>query len=302
MRIFALCLVKDESDVIAQTLRAAATWSDAIYVFDNGSTDSTWATVRELALTQPGIVPDRQDSSPYDPSLRRLLFEAHREDAAEGDWWCILDADEFYIDDPRTFLASVPSRFDEVWAASFEYYFTEKDVERYERDPALYADDVPVEQKLRYYLNNWSEPRFFRHQRDLVWRQSDVPEDLGPAYPLRIRLKHFQYRSPHQIQKRVKTRLEPMARGRFVHEMLPAWKQAVPAFRSTDFAASDLRHAPQTWKDRVVDSSLLIEDLPGRDYVVTEDTLPAIPLARPAWLAWLRKRVRPIRRKIRSFS
>jgi len=296
MKIYSLCLVKDECDVIAQTLTAAAAWSEAIYVFDNGSTDGTWATVLELARTHTQIVPDRQNSTPYSPNLRRELFETHRKEAAEGDWWCSLDADEFYIDDPFVFLASVPSRFDEIWAASFEYYFTEKDADRYEDDPTLYGDEVPVEQKLRYYVNNWSEPRFFRYRHRLIWRQGAWPERLGRVYPVRIRLKHFQYRSPQQIQKRLSTRLEPMARGRFLHEMLPDWKEAVLNFRSTDFSTSDAQHVPQTWRDRVMDSSLLIEDTPGNDYVVNEDVLPPIPRPRPRWLTWLARKVRPMMR------
>lgn len=298
VKIFGLCLVKDESDVIAQTLTAAAAWSDAIYVFDNGSTDGTWDTVLELAKTRPQVVPDRQDSTPYSPNLRRTIFDGHRHEAEEGDWFCSLDADEFYIDDPRVFLADVPSRFDEVWAASFEFYFTEKDAERYESDPTLYGDDVPVERKLRYYVNNWSEPRFFRYRRGLVWRSGAWPERLGPAYPVRIRLKHFQYRSPQQIQKRLSTRLEAMGRGRFLHEMLPHWTEAVASFRATDFSASDLQHVPRTWRDRIVDSALLIEDVPGGDYVVDESALPPIPRARPAWLAWLGRKAEPLRRRV----
>ena len=300
MRIFALCLARDEADVITQTLTAAATWSDAVYVFDNGSEDGTWEAVLDLAATDSRIVPDRRDSTPYSPNLRRVLFEAHRANATDGDWWCVLDADEFYIDDPRAFLAHVPRRFDEVWAASFEYYFTEKDVARYTRDPTLYGDDVPVEQKLRYYLNNWSEPRFFRYARGLVWAKGAWPVRLGPAYPRRIRLKHFQYRSPAQIEKRIRIRRDAMERGRFLHEMLPDWTEAVPAFRSTDFTTSDVRNVPEDWTARVVDSTLLLEDRLGTDYVVDEAALPSIPRARSPWLAWVEKPVRRVRRLLLS--
>jgi glycosyltransferase involved in cell wall biosynthesis len=299
MNIFSMCLVKDEADVIAQTLRAACEWSERIYIFDNGSRDGTWEIVLDLAKERPQIYPDRQDSTPYSPDLRRLLFDAHGHETASGDWWCSLDADEFYIDDPRVFLASVPARFDEVWAASFEYYFTDKDAERYEREPELYGDDVPVDRKLHYYANNWSEPRFFRYRNRLRWPTGAWPERLGPAYPKRIRLKHYQYRSPHQMQKRLDTRVEAMARGRFLHEMLPQWNDAVPSFRTADFSASDLRHVPRSWRDRVVDSSLLIEDRPGGEYLVNESALPPIPRARPRWVSWIGRKAEPLRRRLR---
>lgn len=49
MKIHSICLVKNESDIIAQTLKAAVNWSDFIYVYDNGSTDGTWEKVISLS-------------------------------------------------------------------------------------------------------------------------------------------------------------------------------------------------------------------------------------------------------------
>jgi Glycosyl transferase family 2 len=296
VRIHGLCLVKNAADVIAQSLTAAAGWCDAIYVWDNGSTDGTWEKVQALAGEHPQIVPDRQDPQPFRKTLRRELFEAHRHDACDGDWWCLLDADEFYIDDPKTFLAGVRRDYDEVWAASFEYYFTERDAARYAEDPSRYGDDVPVERKLRFYLNNWSEPRFFRFRTGLLWRTGAWPEDLGPPSPRRIRLKHFQYRSPRQIETRLATRLEAIGRGHFAHEGLPAWKGAVSTVGHADFSASAPENAGRSWEERVVDSSLLIEDTGDGDYVIDEASLPSIPPARPAWVRWLRRRARPLKR------
>lgn len=296
MKIRGLCIVKNEADVIAQSLSAAAEWCAAVHVWDNGSTDGTWETVLALSRTLPSVVPDRQDLRPFDEALRGELFADHRAEAAEGDWWCVLDADEFYIDDPRSFLTSVPPKFDEVWAASFEYYFTDKDVARFEEDPSAYADDVPVERKLRFYVNNWSEPRFFRLSKRLLWEKGAWPQNLGPAYPRRIRLKHFQYRSPQQIEKRLETRAEPVGRGHFPHEGLPQWKTAMLDAGNADYRASAPVHAAQRWTDRVLDSAALIEDTPGADYVVVEEALPRIPPARPAWIRWLRRRARPLKR------
>jgi glycosyltransferase involved in cell wall biosynthesis len=278
MRIHGMTLVKNESDVIGQSLVAATAWADFIYVYDNGSDDGTWEIVRDLAATHPQIVPYKQEATPFGEFLRGELFQRYR--GTPGDWWCTLDADEFYVDDPRRFLTSVPERFGEVWSASFEYYFTDVDVARYEEDPAAYADDVPVGDRCRYYINNWSEPRFFRDTDRVVWDEDAWPEGLGPAYPERIRLKHYQYRSPQQIQRRIESRRD--APNSFGHELLPDWKQAILRPLEIDFAAADAAYAPTTWRDRIVEASLLTED--RGEYVVDEAGLPPIPRARPAWV------------------
>jgi hypothetical protein len=297
MRIHAMALIKNESDVIGQSLVAATGWADSIYVYDNGSDDGTWEIVHELATAHPQIVPFKQDRTPYRQSHRRELFERFRGDS--GDWWGILDADEFYIDDPRHFLAGVPERYGEVWSASFEYYFTDVDAARYEKEPAAYGDDVPVGDKCRHYINNWSEPRFFRDNERVVWPEGDgSPEELGPAYPGRIRLKHYQYRSPQQIQRRIDSRREALERGSFLHEMIPDWKHAILRPLDIDFSAADPSYAPTTWRDRVVDASLLTED--RGEYVVDEAALPKIPRAWPAWVRALRARARRAKHFLRG--
>ena len=295
MRIHAMALVKNEADVIGQSLTAAAAWADVIYVYDNASDDGTWEIVNDLAATHPNVVPAIRDATPYRQSHRRRLFERYR--GAPGDWWGILDADELYIDDPRSFLASVPSRFGEVWSASFEYYFTDLDEARYEADPAAYADDVPVEEKCRYYINNWSELRFFRDTERVQWEEDDgSPEGLGPVYPGRIRLKHYQYRSPQQIQRRIDSRRDALERGSFMHEMLPDWKRAILRPLDVDFSTAHPSHAPSTWRDRVVEATLLTED--RGEYVVDEAALPPIPRAWPSWVRALRARARRVQQLV----
>jgi glycosyltransferase involved in cell wall biosynthesis len=240
MQIHGMCLVKNESDIISQCLRAATAWCDLIYVFDNGSEDGTWELVRQLAEKYPQIVLYKQDGKPFTDGLRAEIFNHFRDRSSEGDWWCRLDADEFYVDDPRTFLAKVPNEYKVVWSASLNYYFTDKDSELYRQQPSLYADDVPVEEKCRYYLNHWSEPRFFRDTKGLVWRDGGWPQAVlkWPVYGARILVKHFEYRSPEQIEKRLQTRR--------------------PAIT-------------------VVDSSKLNYDAFDRRYVINEDLMPPLP-------------------------
>jgi glycosyltransferase involved in cell wall biosynthesis len=295
VKIRGLCIVRDEADIIGQTLRAASEWCDAIYVLDNGSDDGTWELVQTLAEELP-VVPHARDPRPFSDDLRGDVFRAHRHESAIGDWWCIVDADEQYIDDPRDFLAGVPRRFDQVWSASFEYYLTDLDVARYREDAAHYGDDVPVEQKCRYYLNNWSERRFFRHTRGLLWTEGDWPERLGSVFKRRIRLKHFQYRSPQQIQRRIDTRRDALRHGRFLHEGLPNWADAMIDPTQVDFARSNSAFAPSSWTERVLDHRLLLEDTGDGPYEIDEPKLPPIPRAWPAWARRLRRLGRQLRR------
>ncbi|HEY9707842.1 MAG TPA: glycosyltransferase family 2 protein [Oculatellaceae cyanobacterium] len=280
MKIHAMCLVKNESDIIAQTLIAATSWCDFIYVFDNGSTDTTWEKVLSLSKSYEQIIPYKQDNCPFDDSLRSQMFNHYRATFNDGDWCSRLDADEIYIDDPRLFLAKVPAKYEVVCAAMFNYYFTDKDLERYKKEPSLYADDVPVEQKCRYYQNKFSEIRFFRYRKDLVWREKaecliwsdykDWPLSLtGDAYPVRIWLKNYQYRSPQQIQKRIDTRRGLTSRGLFPQEMEYQWTQWQ---KFTTNVLSEDRF--WSWKSRIVEADTLDYDAHDRRFILREDLMP----------------------------
>lgn len=277
---FAMCLVKNEADIICQCLTAASKWCDAIYVLDNGSEDDTWQRVLGLAGELDTVVPFRRDPQPFRDALRGEIFEHYKHRSREGDWWCRLDADEFYIDDPRLFLGSVPLQYDLIWSASFQYYFTEKDLVRYRLTPDSLTENVPVEEKCKYYLNNWSEPRFFRFRDDLNSTDSAWPRALRLSFPRRIRLKHFQYRSPEQIQKRLITRREAMKRGMFDHERVPDWSTRLGRHRSL-LIGSRRNYYPTSWEERIADSSALIFDDGNAGYEINEQALP--PIRNPRW-------------------
>jgi hypothetical protein len=213
MKIFGNCLVKNEADMIEETLRHAARWCDRIFVFDNGSTDGTWEKVLQLAQKEPRIVPFKSEAVPYRDSLRMDTFNRFRQECAPGDWWCKLDADELYHDDPRAFLAGVPKRDHVVWGVNFQFYFTDADAARYADDPRSYPPHTPAEASLRHYRCEYSEVRFYRHRPGLSWTHGSAPRHLGVVHPRRIRFKHYQYRSPAQIELRLRTRQQAIASG-----------------------------------------------------------------------------------------
>jgi glycosyltransferase involved in cell wall biosynthesis len=305
MMIRALCVVKDEADVLGQTLISALRWCDEILVLDNGSTDGSWELVLALAAGQPKIVPIGRDRRPFFDDIRIELFRARVDAAQEGDWWCRLDADEFYVDDPRTILAVVPDADFSVWSASLSYYFTDVDAARYLEDPGAFDDDISVEDKCRYYINHWSEPRFFRQVPRLSWRVGDggFPQTLWdrPVSKRRILLKHFAYRSPAQIQRRLDARRVSLAEHpEFSHEAVVDWADAVAGIRRTGrFSGTAGVAIPDSWTSRVVTAAALDFDAHDGTYVVNEGIMPPLPEPRSG-VSRLGSRVRSFGRRVRA--
>lgn len=218
MKLYAICLVKNEDDVIAQTLTHACQYCDKIFVIDNGSTDRTWDIVQELAKSRPAIVAFARKLQPYDEGLRWLVYDAHHRELTDEDWWFILDGDELLAEDPRPVIEqAMKERADVIKAWQIQFYFTEKDYERWRAgrdDPSR-----PIMERRRYYCIDCQEPRLFRNQteRNAIFRQSKL---LTPTTPLgtsvlrskgkvcrrRILNRHYQYRDPVQIEKRLQLR------------------------------------------------------------------------------------------------
>ena len=292
MRIHGVMTAKNEADVIGNVLEAATRWCDFIYVYDNGSVDGTWDIVQDLARRHACILPVRRSDAPYTQLLRAEILGEFAERLRPGDWWCKLDADEIYIDRPRTFLERVPPEFDVIYGSSFQFYFTDRDLERWEREPEAYAASVPVEERLRWYRNNHSEPRFARLNRPENWRAGNPTGRR--TFPIRIWLKHYQYRSPEQIQRRIEDRLEVARRGAgFRHEGMAGWG------RSLGVAAAAPREGLD-WRGRIVPAARLDFRADDDRWVSREAELRPLPL--PAFRedlrgGWARLKLRMERRR-----
>ncbi|MDS7915281.1 glycosyltransferase family 2 protein [Klebsiella pasteurii] len=215
-KIYALMTVKNEADIVIEALEHASLWADKIFVIDNNSSDSTFSLIREYANVNPKIIIWGQYGGAFYLGLRQVLFKDYREIAKEGDWWCRLDGDEFYIDDPRDFLSAIPDNFDHVYNASFQYYFTYDD---YINEKNSLSSEISVLKRLEWYKCNHSEIRFVKHTNLICWPQLlEWPCNLRYPYSKRIRLKHYQYRSINQIDARLALRNAPDSGTSFTHE------------------------------------------------------------------------------------
>jgi Glycosyl transferase family 2 len=273
MKIFSICCVRDENDIVGETLEAALSWSDKILVFDNGSVDGTWETVQAISRKYSKIEIVGHDNRTFTDELRGEIFETYRSIASPGDWWCRLDSDEIYIDDPVRFLAGVPDKYGFVLSATFNFYFTDLDLRSYEQNPSEWLAR-PAPERLKFYQNNWSEPRFVRHRNDLHWFGLVWPDNRGRTFPSRIRLRHFPYRSPAQISSRLEIRQRQPAL--FKHEanrslakgMRPDWSDQyvkTPVFETA------------SWQDRVTKAAECDVDLGDGTLVSRNELMPPLP-------------------------
>lgn len=132
-KIFAVCLVKNEDDIIADSLRHAAGFCDRIYVIDNASPDRTWEIVRDLRL--PQIVPVAFVDFPYRECLRVWYMGAKKEELGLDNWGYILDADMFLDGDPRVAINEAEREgADAIGVNVVNFHLTRNEVEADSRD------------------------------------------------------------------------------------------------------------------------------------------------------------------------
>jgi glycosyltransferase involved in cell wall biosynthesis len=247
MKIFCMCLTKNEADIIRECLKEASEWADRIFVYDGESTDGTWEIVNEMS--NDCIVPWKRDGKVFREGLRAEIFERFRHESSEEDWWCELNADEFYVEDPRSFLKKVTDGYHVVWATAIQYYLTYQDVQEYDF-VGQFSED---REKIRYYKANSAERRFFRYRERLTWKLNDAwPKHLGLVYPEKLRFRHFHLRSPQQIQTRLDVRRDNRERG----------------FEGWDHAKEE------DWREKLRSREELNYDQKGEELVVDENLIP----------------------------
>jgi glycosyltransferase involved in cell wall biosynthesis len=243
MRIFAICLTCNEADVVGACLQAARAWCDRILVYDGGSTDGTWEIVQRLA--DDVIVPWRSEKQVFREGLRAEVFNAFRAEARAGDWWCQLNADEFYVEEPRSFLSRVPKSEHIVWAVNLQYYLTPEMLAEAELS-GVFERDRP---RFRHYDAPTAERRFFRHRARLRWDPAHAwPRHLGINHPRLLHFQHYPLRSPAQIQQRLEVRRRHRAAG----------------FEGWDHASA------LDWKEKLVPVARLVDDRGDGNWVVAD--------------------------------
>lgn len=214
-RIHAICLVKNEGDVIAQTLQFASKFCHKIYVFDTGSTDDSWQQVQRVVSNI--IVPFRHENVPkFNFGLRGQVFDAVRDSFEIGDWLYVLDADEILAEPPHKAIRIAEAEgAQQINTLQYNFHYTELDWQQ--QQAGLDSRDRSIIERRRYYCFTNIEQRLFRVEADTTWPDyTDAKNPIGYLRPqgakklkkcsYRIPNCHYQYRDPEQIQLRLKTR------------------------------------------------------------------------------------------------
>lgn len=231
MAFHGLLVVRDEADILAETLTHLLTWADGVYILDTGSTDGTWEIVNDFGARDKRIVPMMSSPLYWHLGLRAMLFDRYRDRFRTGDWIIRLDADEMYHIPPPTFVREQVSRFEgRIRSLMFEFVLTRGMVEAERRTPRDVTQSI-VERRRTYYLDPHAEMRLFKYRRSMRW----TPDYEGPfnegliAYE-RIPIRHYRCRDEMQVRRRcaLRSRMregQPSAQTGHTFAAVTHWKE-----------------------------------------------------------------------------
>jgi glycosyltransferase involved in cell wall biosynthesis len=216
MKFHAMLPVRDEADIIAQSLNHLLLWADAIYVFDTGSVDHTWEIVRDLASTHKRIVPLGKDAVFFsDTRVRGWMFNQARRNMRNGDWFLRVDADEFHHIFPPDFVRTRMRKHETIaWHQYYDFQMTESEAEAWTVGKETLADrQRPIEGRRRWFTPSvYSEPRLCRYRDSMAWPPSvSFPYNSGFVARERLPIRHYPNRDPLQMERRCRLRAIMMA-------------------------------------------------------------------------------------------
>jgi hypothetical protein len=207
MRFHSLMLLRDEEDIIAESLTHLLSWVDVLHVYDLGSTDATWDIVQDFASQDCRIVPFKREPTVFNDCLRCILFDRLRSGFEEDDWIVKIDADEFYPVPPPQFVKDrlLPAE-GMVYLQWYFFRMTTAEAAAYESGAVSIAADRlrPIGQRRRHYkISQFSEPRMFRYRPTMRWpHTTHWPYNAGLLARERLPILHYPHRDPLQMARR----------------------------------------------------------------------------------------------------
>ena len=225
MKCHGLMLVRDEADIVRESIPHYLQWVDGLYVMDLGSSDETWEVLRDLSARDSRLVLHSQRDLVFQEGLRAILFDAYRDRFRDGDWIVKADADEFYDVPPPVFVREYVRPHETcVYVQWYYFRLTTLDVEPIEQGTVDLAAERsrPIAARRRYYkLPTHAEPRLFRYRSSMRWPAWNAfPYNVGFVARARIPVRHYPHRDPWQMAARYRLRSAMMT----AHDGPPQWR------------------------------------------------------------------------------
>jgi hypothetical protein len=201
-KLFGVCFVKNEDDIIADSVTHAAQFCDKVFVIDNASTDRTWDIVNGLQLDN--LVPVCSKDFIFRDYLRLRFMETRKEELGIDNWWYIFDADEFLLEEPFEAIAQAEAEgADCIAIGMVNFYIT---IDEFRQMQKGEREETWCDRK--YYIPYESgKIEFVKNTKYLDYGVCDIiPLGLTKECSRRLPIKHYPYRSLTQLEKRVSTR------------------------------------------------------------------------------------------------
>jgi hypothetical protein len=200
--LFGVCFVKNEDDIIGDSVTHAAQFCDKVFVIDNASSDRTWDIVKGLDLDN--LVPVCSKDFIFRDYLRLRFMETRKEELGIDNWWYIFDADEFLLEEPAAAIAQAEAEgADCIGIGMVNFYIT---IDEFRQMKESGREETWRDRK--YYIPYESgKIEFIKNTKYLDYDVYDIiPCGLTKECSRRLLLKHYPYRSLIQLENRVQTR------------------------------------------------------------------------------------------------
>jgi hypothetical protein len=206
MKVIAIIIVQDESDIFAYVVRKALDYFDQIFVYDTGSVDGTVQIARDFAERDARIRVIWEQSVVFDEfRTRKHALSLFADQLSDGDWVTWLDADEEVGLSPDRFRDLIDKeRSDLIRHRHYNFGLVADQV-----DVAI-GEGSKFNPKDFQFYKSWA----FTEVKMMRWRASMLAalhggRNLmfpGAISACRLPILHYPYRSIRQIKRRIETR------------------------------------------------------------------------------------------------
>jgi hypothetical protein len=211
MKLYAVCVVQDEEDIISACIEWASRFCDKILIWDIGSSDNTWKIIQGMKSSKVFVA--QHAGLPYGRHVLNKMIKEVFNSRMDPAWIYKLDADEFLVGDPKEVIQLAEADSAEIIHAwHLDFCVTPSDLQHLNVLGEKEWVQIPLFERMKYYQIKWREWRFVRLSQDIqfvvndrrIFRHADGRKLKRFRHYVLIR--HYRYRSPTQVARRYRTR------------------------------------------------------------------------------------------------